>query len=378
MLTVATKLRLAAFVVIAVTVIAFTGIHYADIGRYFGVPGYYVVRVDMPDAGGIFSGADVTYRGVSVGRVGAMRLTGTGVQVDLDINNSAPRIPAAVQAVVADLSAVGEQYVDLRPTASGGPYLTTHSVVPARATQVPLPVTSLLTSIDGLATSIPQKSLRTVVNELGNAFQGQGLHLQVLLDTSSSFTLAARANVTQTSQLIEEGQTVLATQQAESRALEQFGTSARLLAGQLDQSDADLRRLIAATPQAATQLNGLLQDNTPSLSVVLANLLTVSDLTVTRVNGVEELLTALPAAVAAGSTVINSKGANFGMALTFFDPLPCTAGYGGTTYRNGLDTAPAPALNTGASCTSPASTGIDVRGSAHAPSGGGVATAARP
>ncbi len=378
MLTVGTRLRIAAFVVIAITVIAFTGIHYASVGRYVGLPGYYVVRMDLRDAGGIFTNADVTYRGVSVGRVGAMRLTATGVQADLDINDSAPRIPARVQAVVADLSAVGEQYVDLRPTASGGPYLTAHSVIPAGATQVPLPVISLLTNIDGLVTSVPQQSLRTVVNELGHAFQGQGPSLQVLLDTGSSFTKAASENVPQTTQLIDEGRTVLATQQDESRALERFGTSAQLLAGQLDQSDPDLRRLIAATPQAATQLGGLLQDNTPSLGVVLANLLTASDVTVTRVNGVEELLTGLPAAVAAGSTVINSKGANFGMALTFFSPLPCTAGYGGTTYRNGLDTGPTPALNTGASCTSPASSGIDVRGSAHAPPGGGVPPAAKP
>ena len=55
------------------------------------------------------------------------------------------------------------------------------------------------------------------------------------------------------------------------------------------------------------------------------------------------------------------------MALTFFNPLPCTAGYQGTKVRNGLDTSPGPPLNTNARCTSPASSGIDVRGSAHAP-----------
>jgi phospholipid/cholesterol/gamma-HCH transport system substrate-binding protein len=76
--------------------------------------------------------------------------------------------------------------------------------------------------------------------------------------------------------------------------------------------------------------------------------------------------------VAAVSPTITSKGANFGLSLSFFAPLPCTAGYGATIYRNGLNTSPAPPLNTSASCTSSASTGIDVRGSAHAPSGGGV------
>jgi phospholipid/cholesterol/gamma-HCH transport system substrate-binding protein len=97
--------------------------------------------------------------------------------------------------------------------------------------------------------------------------------------------------------------------------------------------------------------------------------------TLTRQAAVQEMLSALPAAVAAGSTVINTHGANFGLALTFFTPIPCTTGYG-TTYRNGLDITTGPPLNTGANCSLPASSGVDVRGSAHAPSGGSVPPAA--
>ena len=89
------------------------------------------------------------------------------------------------------------------------------------------------------------------------------------------------------------------------------------------------------------------------------------------------MLSALPAAVAAGNTVITANGANFGLALTFFDPLPCTVGYGGTPHRNGNDTSPAPSLNTGASCTEPVTQG-EVRGSAHAPSGGPPPAPAQP
>ena len=116
----------------------------------------------------------------------------------------------------------------------------------------------------------------------------------------------------------------------------------------------------------------LLANTNPGLAVLIANLLTTSEVTLTRGQALDELLSVLPADIAAGSTVITSKGADFGMALTFFDPLPCTAGYGGTVYRNGLDTSPPPPLNTSASCTQPASSGVDVRGSAHAPNGGGV------
>lgn len=377
MLTTATKVKLIAFALLAVLVMGYTGTHYANLGRYVGLPGYYVVRLDLAQAGGIFSDADVTYRGVSVGRVGAVRLTATGVEADLDINDSAPAIPDRLHAAVADLSAVGEEYVDLRPDATTGPYLTAGAVIPQRDTALPLPVTDLLNNVNTLATSLPLRTLRDLLNELATGLGGQGANLAAILDGNNALVRALSATAPQTIDLINAGKTVLATQIAESGELNSFAASARLLARQLKVSDPDLSRLITAAPKAAAQVADLLAGTNPGLATLVANLLTTSEVTLTRGQALEELLSALPAAIAAGSTVITNAGANFGMALTFFSPLPCTAGYGGTVVRNGLDTSPAP-LNTAAGCTEPASSGVDVRGPANAPSGGGVPPAAQP
>lgn len=378
MLTAATRIKVTAFLVIGVLVVGYLGVRYANLGPLIGFRGYYTVTVDLPDAGGIFPNADVTYRGVTIGRVGEVDLTGDGVAVVLHINDSAPPIPADLEAAVADRSAVGEQYIDLRPKASGKPYLTEGATIPPSATTIPLPVRDLLLEFNDFAASVPTGSLQTVVDELYKATDGQGPNLQVLLDSGHSFINAANKDVPQTSQLINDDQQVLQTQIDETNELNAFATNARLLAGQLDRSDADIRRLIAAVPQAADQVNGLLAESGSNLGVLLANLLTTSELTLTRQNGIRELLVQLPPAVAAGSTVVANGVLNFGMSLTFFAPLPCTAGYGGTTYRNGLDTSPGPPLNTAARCTLPAGSGVDVRGSANAPSGGGVPTPANP
>lgn len=367
MLTTSAKVKVVIFAVLAVVVIAYTGIHYAKVGRYIGLPGYYVVNVDMPQAGGIYQDADVTYRGVSVGQVGSVRLDGGGIQVQLDISNSQTHIPADTQAVVADLSAVGETYIDLRPRVSSGPYLTAHSVITAPNTQVPPPVTDLLSAADALARSLPGPQLRTLVNELYLAFNGQGQNLQQLLTSASKFTKAAAANLTPSTALIDSSGTVLATQEEETTQIETFATDLNEFAQQLADSNGSLRQLIAAAPLAATQVTDLLQENTPNLGLTLANLLTVSDITLPRHANLEELLSVLPADVAIGNTAITSNGANFGMALTFFDPLPCTAGYQGTDYRLGTDTtAPKVPFNTSAQCTEPASEG-NVRGAQHAP-----------
>lgn len=378
MLTRTTRIQLVVFAVIAVVVLAYTGFHYANLGRLFGLRGYYTVRMDLSNAGGIFPNGDVTYRGVSVGRVEALRLTPAGVVADLNISSSAPPIPARLHAVVADLSAVGEEYVDLRPLTTTGPYLAQGSVIPREATQIPLPVTSVLSSVNTLATSLPLASLRVVLNELATGFADQGVNIQQLIDGQSKLVQAANSTISQSIMLTEDSQVVLATQNAESAAFTSFAASLRLFAGQLAASDSDVRRLVANGPAAATQVAGLITDISPSLGALIANLLTTSEVSLTRGPNIEELLSALPAAIAAGSTVITKNGAKFGVALTFFNPLPCTAGYQGTKIRNGLDTSPGPPLNTKARCTSLPSTGIGVRGSANAPSGGGIPPAAAP
>lgn len=93
MITRTVRLKNLAFLVIAVLVLGFVGVRYADLGRYAGVADHYTVRVHLARTGGLFTHSDVTYRGVSVGRVGAIDLTAEGVVAELRIKNSAPGSP---------------------------------------------------------------------------------------------------------------------------------------------------------------------------------------------------------------------------------------------------------------------------------------------
>lgn len=378
MITLAIRLKNLAFLVIATLALGYLGVRYADLGHYVGLRSYYTVTVQLPQTGGLYTHSNVTYRGVSVGRVGPIELTEDGVEAELRIEKDAPSIPDSLTAVVANLSAVGEQYVDLRPTRGEGPFLGNGSVIDEADTTIPAPPTDVLTSVDDLASSVDPESLRTVVEEFGAAFEGRGDDLQVLLDTSGDFVKAADKALPVTTRLMADGERVLRTQAEQGQALKGFASGARELAAELKGSDADLRRLIATAPDAAVQISGLLRDLDPAFGVVVANLLTTSEVAVTRQRGLEELLVKLPAVAAAGASAVDDDGARFGMSVTFFEPLPCTAGYGGTVYRNGLNTSDGPAVNTAARCTSSPGTGINVRGSANAPKGGPVPKPAVP
>ncbi len=371
MLTRRVRLQLIAFAVIAVVAVVYAAFRFTDLGKLFGDDGY-TVKMDLAQSGGIFSNAEVTYRGVNVGRVGDLRLTKDGIQIDLNIDPDAPAIPADLDAVVANRSAVGEQYVDLRPRNNSEPYLSGRSVITADRTKTPVGTDTVLRDLDSLASSVPVDSLRTVVDELYLAFKGTGADLQVLLDSTRDLTKAANENLPQTIQLIDTGGTVLDTQNAESGNLTQFGKDLKLLAEQLKTSDPDLRRLILSTPPAAAAISGLLSESGSSLSVVIANLLTTSNILVQRTDGLEYSLVAYPVLTAAAQGLLASGDgtAHLGLALNLFDPPPCTRGYEQVPKRNGNDTGPPPPLPTQTYCAEPKGSPINVRGSQNAPFNG--------
>ena len=377
MLTRKVTIQVIVFAVVGVVAVVYAALRYAAIGNSLVDPGY-TVKLELADAGGIFTNAEVTYRGVTVGKVSSMRLTPDGIEVGLHIDSGAPKIPSDLQAAVADRSAVGEQYVDLMPSTSAGPYLADGSVISQNRTTTPLPTQNLLANLDQLANSVPTSSLQTVVDELDSGFNDTGPDLQKLLDSVSDFTKTAQEQLGPTTQLLNSGKTVLDTQNDEAGSIESFASSLHLLAGQLKTSDPDLRKLITAAPQAATQLTGLLNESGQSLSNLLANLLTTANLLVTRQSGLDMVMVAYPELAGAAGTVVPGDGtAHLGLALNVFNPPVCTQGYAGTNRRPGNATSKA-SPNVNAYCATPPSTGIDVRGAENAPFGGRPQAPAQP
>jgi phospholipid/cholesterol/gamma-HCH transport system substrate-binding protein len=374
MITRKVLIQVLVFAVVGVFAVGYTAMRYGGIGSSIINPGYDV-KLDLASGGGIFPNSEVTYRGVTVGKVTGMQLTRTGLEVDLHINDSAPQIPADLTASVADRSAVGEQYVDLVPNTDSGPFLADGSTIEQRNTVLPLPTNDLLTNLNSLANSVPVGSLQTVVNELDNGFSGTGPDLQKLLDTISDFTKTAQNQLPATTQLLDSGKVVLDTQVSESGAIESFSTSLNQLSQQLKTSDPDIRNLIGNAPLAGEQITDLLTETGPQLGSLLANLLTTANVLVTRTSGLEEAMVAYPVLAGAAGTVITSDGkARLGLALNLFDPPPCTNGYQGTPHRPANDTSPA-TLNLNAYCNEGPNSPIDVRGAQNAPYGGNPGSA---
>ncbi|MEU0456568.1 MlaD family protein, partial [Streptomyces sp. NPDC006129] len=342
MITRTVKAQLLAFATVTAVGVSYVGAEYTGLVDGLLDRGY-TVRADFADSGGIFSGAEVTYRGVPVGRVGELRLSGSGVSVALDIEDGAPRIPSDTLAVVANRSAVGEQYVDLQPRRTDGPYLLDGSTIPRDRTRVPLPVTDMVVSLDRLVNSVGKDDLRITVDELGEAFAGTGPRLSRLVDSGNALVESASDSLPETISLIEDSRRVLRTQADQGSSIKSFSRDLAALTAQLKSSDGDLRRLIGNTPPAGTEVNSLLKSLRPDLPVLLANLVSGGQVTLARLPGVEQALVTFPVVVAGSHTVVPGDGTtHFGLVLGADDPPACAQGYD-TRRRDPADTSTRPA-----------------------------------
>jgi phospholipid/cholesterol/gamma-HCH transport system substrate-binding protein len=356
------KLQVLVFLVVSLLGVAYVGLRYVGLGdRLLG--GGYTVHADFKQAGGIYPNAPVTYRGVPVGRVGAVRLHDGAVRVDLNIQGGT-RIPLDLKAVVAELSAVGEQYVDLRPAADTGPYLHDGDVIPVSRTSTPLPVEALLSNLDSLVRSVNTDDLAVLIDELGTAFENNSDALRQILDSTDALIAGANQYLPQTLALIQDGRTVLSTQDASADAIRRWAAALAQLTDTLRSSDPDIRKLLANGPPAATQLIGLLRDLDPTIGTLLGNLVTVNGIAARRLPGIRQILVEYPVVVVGGFTVTPGDGtAHFGLVVNVNDPPPCQyqqtgqRGCTATEQSHGSDprgTAQAPGTNAG---TTPAPIG---------------------
>ncbi|WP_229054395.1 MlaD family protein [Aeromicrobium sp. Leaf350] len=364
MITSTIRAKLVAFIVIALVATSYLAAKYVGLDPF--ARGYQL-EVELPDAGGLFVNSEVTYRGVQIGSVEKLTVTDDGMVATLEIESGAPDIPEDAEATVANRSAIGEQYLDLSSDAGGGPFLADGDRLTGDEDALPPAFDDVLRSGRDFLASVPEGSLRTVIDETYSATRGLGDDFGVLLDTSLEWAKTSQANLLVTTRLIESSATVLDTQIASSDDITSFSADLALITETLRTHDSELRTLISQSPAAMVELHTLFRDVGQPLGMLMGNLVSTAQVFGVNALGVEDALIRVPDAVSIGWLVAGSGSLNLGLSTSFTRPVPCTTGYGGTTVRPGTDTAEGEPFNTAAGCAVAPSTGVDVRGPASVP-----------
>lgn len=369
MLTRLVRVQLVIFAIVGTIGVFAMVLLYIQAPTLLGI-GRMTVTLELPAAGGLYQFSNVTYRGVQLGKVTSVELTPNGAKATLSLDTS-PKVPADLTAQVLSVSAVGEQYVDLRPKTDSPPYLHDGSVIAVRDTTIPQPVGPMLEQVNALVHSIPKTKLGQLLDESFHAFNGSGYDLGSLIDSTKTIARDSNGVVDRTRTLTEDTGPLLDSQ---ARTTDSIRTWARSLAGISDvfaHDDANVRTLLRNGPGAANEASRLLDQLKPTLPVLLANLTTIGQIGITYHPSLEQLLVLLPSAVAierAAAAENHPEGTAQGdFALTIDDPPICTVGFmPPNTWRSPDDLSDIDTPD-GLYCKLPQDSPIGVRGARNYP-----------
>jgi phospholipid/cholesterol/gamma-HCH transport system substrate-binding protein len=352
--------QLAVFGVISVLIVAYTlfdliGVHLTN--RPF------TVHLALKTGGGIFDGAEVAFRGVEVGRVTKIDLGRNGVKVTLAIDHGT-KVPADSVAHIFDLSAVGEQYVDLVPpaTTSTTAYLHAGSSIGEDQTTTPLQTATVLYDLEQFVDSINPADVRTIGTEGAAAFAGVGPDLRSLITDTTQIADELTASKSAAFDLLKNAETLLDGAAAHTAQFDTFATSLKELSHTLAGSTPTLDKFFAQGESTTRLINNLVTANGSAIGVLLANGASLSQIQVAQLPGLAALLVAVPQFGALAPTVIHNGALSGAADINLTQPV-CPTGLPLSNPISGKRSA----LIT-AGCNS----GILVRGANNAPLGSGT------
>lgn len=324
------KIQLSIFAVITVITLSVMAIFYLRLPATFGI-GTYGVSADFVAGGGLYKNANVTYRGVAVGRVESVGLNPNGVTAHMRLN-SGTAIPSNVTATVRSVSAIGEQYIDLVPPENpSSTKLRNGFRIQRQNTRIGQDVADLLRQAETLLGSLGDTRLRELLHEAFIAANGAGPELARLIESARLLVDEANANYPQVSQLIDQAGPFLQAQIRAGGDIKSLADGLARFTWQLRAADPRLRDTLADAPDAIDEANTAFSGIRPSFPALAASLANLGRVGVIYHKSIEQLLVVFPALFAAIITsaggVPQDEGAKLDFKIDLHDPPPCMTGF---------------------------------------------------
>ncbi|BBZ68853.1 mammalian cell entry protein [Mycolicibacterium insubricum] len=326
------RIQLAIFAAVTVITVTAIAVAYLHVPAKLGL-GSYRVSAEFVTGGGIYRNANVTYRGVTVGRVESVGLTDTGVVAQMRLNTNTA-VPGNVTATVKSVSAVGEQYIDLVPPEGTPPSdlrLADGAVIGTDRTAVGQDIAGMLREADTLVSTINNSRLHELLAEAFTAFNGTGPELARLLRSSRQLVDAANADADTTIALIDQAGPQMDAQIRSGDSIRAIADGLARFTTELRGADPQVRTLLSNAPSVADAANTAFTGIRPNFPMLAANLANLGRIGVIYHKSIEQAFVIFPALIAALNTVAGGVPADEGGKLDFKidlgDPPTCNVGF---------------------------------------------------
>jgi phospholipid/cholesterol/gamma-HCH transport system substrate-binding protein len=358
MLTRLVRIQLVLFAVLTVIALSVLGVYYLRLPSLAGI-GQYQLTADLPASGGLYATANVTYRGITIGKVTSVEPTERGAKATLSISDSI-KIPVDAIANVHSVSAIGEQYIDLVSDGNPGQYFSPGQTV-TRGT-VPREIGPALDAANNGLAVLPKEKIAGLLDETSQAVGGLGPSLQRLVDGTQAIVGDFKANINDFNDIINNSAPIIDSQVNSGDAIHRWAANLNSITAQAAAQDQTVRSALTQAAPTAQAVQAVFSNVQDALPQTLANLEIVFDMLKRYNKGLEQTLVLLPQGAAIAQTVAapfkNSAALDF--ALTINQPPPCLTGFlPASQWRAPADTSMAPLPN-GLYCKIPKDTPANV------------------
>jgi phospholipid/cholesterol/gamma-HCH transport system substrate-binding protein len=213
---------------VAMIAMALAGFAYLVIGVFKYDPGAKTAHliVELPSSGGLMETSPVTMNGLQIGRVTALEESASGVVAHLAVDASY-RISMGAIVTVANLSAVGEQYLNFAPKTTEGPYIEDGATISGSQVVPPLTITRALNGLNDVLGQIRPDDVNNILHGADVATDGVRPNIQKLVRAGSMFATTLRQNRELVSRLLQfvagASETSVDSQEAAAAAIERLG-----------------------------------------------------------------------------------------------------------------------------------------------------------
>jgi phospholipid/cholesterol/gamma-HCH transport system substrate-binding protein len=344
------KIQLVLFTILTFIALIALGWYYLRVPSLLGI-GQYKLYADLPRSGGLYSTANVTYRGTTIGKVTDVYPTERGARAVMSIDSQF-KIPADASANVHSVSAIGEQYLDLVSEGNPGQYLPDGTTITKGS--VPSEVGPALDAANKGLAVLPKEKIDSLLTETSEAVGGLGPALQRLVDSTTAIASDFKDNLGPVNDIINNSTPILNSQVDSGDAISQWAANLNTITSQTAEQDQALRSGLQQAAPTADQLNAVFGGVRDALPQTLANLAIVTDMLKRYHKGLEQALVILPqgATIAQAGTIFEGEGLlHFGLSIN--QPPPCLTGFvPASEWRSPSDTSMAP-LPSGTYCKIP-------------------------
>src|SRR6476659_448856 len=228
MLTRFIKTQLVVFGVLTIVALLVLGWYFLRLPTLAGI-GQYELKADLPSSGGLYGTANVTYRGITIGKVTDVEPTEQGARATMSISNKY-KIPRDAIANVHSVSAVGEQYLDLVSQGKGSGFFSDGQNMPEQnmtcgpdpscRNSVPSEIGPALDTANRGLEVLPKDKIAQLLDETAEAVGGLGPALQRLVDSTQAIVGDFKTNINQVDDIIQNSAPILDSQATSRSAID--------------------------------------------------------------------------------------------------------------------------------------------------------------